>query len=362
MLLSVVGGAQKQKDESRMQHKKAATSSEIDRGIDSGIVVLRPPSGHNTTVAERLLMPDSLLISNQMLPVPAGAWAVGVSGGADSVALLLLLRDCPGVSLHVVHLDHQTRDGESGRDAAFVAQLAETLKLPCTIATRASVESGMSQLDKNTSTRYRLARFELFSQVIRQNQLQGVLLAHHGDDQAETVFMRILRGQGLENLGGMRRDTIVSGMRILRPLLNLRSESLRSFLIQRDQPWREDASNQSDLFQRNRVRHWLASRPQMREQLLGIESASRQLRDWLDAESPRLAETFAVTELSDLPAPIARHAAMRWLLERGAPPAQISQKICHRLIALCADAASPPRQHFPGKLLVCRRQEKVSVL
>src|ERR1700722_9419907 len=95
--------------------------------------------------------------------IPPGNWAIGVSGGADSVALLLLLQRRPDLSLHVVHLDHETRNGESADDAEFVAQLADTLALPCTIALRSQIELPPIA---NLSARFRLARIALFKRVV----------------------------------------------------------------------------------------------------------------------------------------------------------------------------------------------------
>src|SRR6266496_1788814 len=125
--------------------------------------------------------------------VPAGAWSVGVSGGADSVALLHLLRQRRDLSFHVAHLDHQTRNGESATDALFVAELAGKWGVPFTIAIRSDVEDESSHLEKNLSARYRTARLEFFRRVVAQHQLRGVILAHHADDQAETVLQRLLR-------------------------------------------------------------------------------------------------------------------------------------------------------------------------
>ena len=80
--------------------------------------------------------------------IPPGRWAVAVSGGADSVALLLLLHGGPGISLHVVHLDHQTRGQASTDDAGFVAMLAGKLAIPATIVRRDQIEPGMGPLPK----------------------------------------------------------------------------------------------------------------------------------------------------------------------------------------------------------------------
>jgi tRNA(Ile)-lysidine synthetase-like protein len=293
--------------------------------------------------------------------LPAGRWAVGVSGGADSVALLLLLSARADLSLHVVHLDHQTRNGESARDAVFVADLAGRLHIPATIEKRSVIEAGTDRLAANISNRYRLARLAFFQRVVMTENLLGVVLAHHADDQAETVMMRMLRGAGPGNLSGIRKESVVNGLRIVRPLLSASSRELRNFLRDRGQEWREDSSNQSHEYRRNEVRHWLADRSDVRDQLLRIETASEQLRSWLEASAPKLDETFSVTALSILPLPLARYAAANWLVDRGSPPKEVSSRTCERLMEMCGDAASPARQHFPGGLLVRRKAGKIFV-
>src|SRR5207248_5041900 len=132
------------------------------------------------------------------------------------------------------HLDHQTRGDASAADAEFVARLAiggkgsEPIR---TIARRDEVERGMTALPSNSSARYRAARFELFRQVVESLGLLGVILAHHADDQAETILLRLLRGaQAPAALAGMSPRTTVHGVRVLRPLLGVRAADLRQYL------------------------------------------------------------------------------------------------------------------------------------
>ncbi len=292
------------------------------------------------------------------VPLPTGRWAVGVSGGADSVALLRLLCDAPGVSPHVVHLDHQTRP-ETAADAAFVADLASRLGVPATVAVRSDVERDLGDPPANPSARYRWARLALFRRVVAGHGLAGVVLAHHADDQAETVFLRLLRGGGVRALGGMAERSVVGGLVVVRPLLRVPSGDLRRLLRDRRQPWREDASNASDQYLRNRVRRALAGDPPLSDALRELATAARAARDWLDARSPALADAFATADLA-VAAPLARHAAGRWLAARGAPPDAVNRATCDRLVALAADAATPARQSFPGGLDVRRAGGRVT--
>src|SRR5688500_1479814 len=163
-------------------------------------------------------VPDRALTA-AIATVPPGRWAVGVSGGPDSVALLDLLRTRDDLALHVVHLDHQLRGDASAADAHFVADLAHRWNLPCTIARRDEIEPALADLPANPSARYRRLRLALFANVARAHGLSGVILAHHADDQAETVLQRLLRPSGPMGLAGMSATAHVGSLRIVRPLL-----------------------------------------------------------------------------------------------------------------------------------------------
>jgi len=288
--------------------------------------------------------------------VPLGHWAVGVSGGADSVALIRLLVQCPSVHPHVVHLNHETRGPHSDGDAQFVAELAAMLNLPCTIALRSAVEAGMSNLPANPSARYRQVRFELFRQVVQNDNLAGVILAHHADDQAETVLHRLLRGAGPAGLAGMAGQAQVAGITVLRPLLAVRREALREYLNSIGQCWREDASNQSDHYARNRLRKYLAGRGNLAESLLRLADASAAYRSWIVQNAPHLAQPFKAEALAEWPDMLARHAARRWLETGSGNREELLPAVLDRLVLMCRDVATPSRQQFPGGILVVRKK------
>jgi tRNA(Ile)-lysidine synthase len=285
----------------------------------------------------------------------AGPWAVAVSGGADSVALLLLLKELPGVELRVVHLDHQTRGQQSTADAAFVAELAQRLSIPATIRRRDQFEPEMPDLPKNPSARYRAIRFELFRRVVLDRRLMGVILGHHADDQAETILLRLLRGSGPGGLAGMKGKGTVAGITVVRPLLDVRRTELREYLKQRGQAWREDASNQSDRYARNRVRQFLQSRQDLHEPIIFLGNACAQLNRWVCASAPKLEPRFAAVRLAELPAVLGRESARRWLIAQGAVAGELSGDALDRLREMACDAATPSRQLFPGNLVVHRR-------
>jgi tRNA(Ile)-lysidine synthase len=273
--------------------------------------------------------------------VPQGPWAVGVSGGADSVALLFLLRELPNRPLHIVHLNHQSRASASDEDAAFVQSLASEARIPCTLARLSEIEEpGPS---KNPSTRYRRARLALFRQVVAKHGLQGVVLAHHADDQAETVLLRLLRGSPPEALGGIQPHSKLQNLLVLHPLLSIRSESLRDFLISRQIPWREDASNASPAFDRNRARALLRALPALTDALLLLADRSASWEQWLRSAAPQLPSRFPIAMLPQAPRSVASYAVRRWLQNQGMPPSAISRKMCDRILLMADDAAVPHR-------------------
>jgi tRNA(Ile)-lysidine synthase len=173
---------------------------------------------------------------------------VAVSGGADSVALLLLLDDFRRrhgwPALHVAHLDHALRGAAGSRDAAAVRTLCRRRGLPCTL------EKLPPWPDPPSEDDLRRARYAFLERVARRSGADWIALAHHRRDQAETVLWHLARGSGRRGLGGMRP---VSGVRI-RPLLDFGAADLRAYLRRRRIRWREDATNRDPAYTRNRVR------------------------------------------------------------------------------------------------------------
>lgn len=307
-------------------------------------------------------------LHQSILRVPPGKWAVGVSGGADSVALLTLLCRRADLTLHVVHLDHELRGEESREDARFVAELAARLGVACSVARRAEIEPTLSDRSTNVEARLRACRHALFRRVVRENALAGVVLAHHLEDQAETVLMRLSRGGWLWTLRSMGLDSRVGDLTILRPLLPHHRARLREWLVSIGQEWREDSSNRSKQFARNRARAAMSATGvdvgqggELAASLVELAESASRLCAWIDAALAPLPERFLVGELAKLATILARRAGMRWLAAHGCDPAALSTNVLDRFIAMARDAATPSRQHFPGGVLVRRRGGIISV-
>ncbi|HNV69829.1 MAG TPA: tRNA lysidine(34) synthetase TilS, partial [Candidatus Ozemobacteraceae bacterium] len=185
---------------------------------------------------------------------------VAVSGGADSVALFLTLLQLRGraeFSLCVLHVDHNLRP-DSADDAAWVESLAKTHDVPC-FRTRLASPDPLSLRKEGLESWARRERLKWLTQQVHTRNIDTVVFGHHRQDQAETVLWRLLRGCGTAGLGGLRpfrRLVTESGtINIWRPFLNTSPETLRRFLAEAGQDWREDPTNAATTFLRNRIRH-----------------------------------------------------------------------------------------------------------
>ena len=177
---------------------------------------------------------------------------VAVSGGADSVALLLLLvegKKTLGITLSVLHFNHKLRGRAADGDEKFVAALAHKYKLPFYSAT-AAVKAIAKNNKANVEATARRLRYAFFSECAREHHLDKIAVAHTADDQAETVLAHILRGSGLGGLGGIHPQVD----KIVRPLLAVARSDLRLYLKAHKQNWREDATNRDTTKTRARIR------------------------------------------------------------------------------------------------------------
>jgi tRNA(Ile)-lysidine synthase len=218
---------------------------------------------------------------------PGDRVGVAVSGGADSVALLLLLvelRARLGIVLCVVHFNHKLRGNASDADEAFVAKLAlkyglEFHSASVYVAKKAKAERA------NLEDAARRARYDYFRSLVESGTCTKIAVAHTADDQAETVLAHLLRGTGLAGLGGIHP---VVGP-IIRPLLSVRRSELRRFLRVRKQKWREDATNRDTNRMRARIRKKLLPllqkqfQPAIVEHLATLAGLAREDEAFLNA-------------------------------------------------------------------------------
>ena len=178
---------------------------------------------------------------------------VGLSGGADSVCLFLILEELRkkiGFEILAVHVNHGIRGEEAKADEEFVKTLCEKKEIPCRSISvdipKMAVEYKMSEEEAG-----RTARREIFEQTAEEWGGTRIALAHHQDDNAETFFLHLARGSGLRGLGGIYP---VNGMYI-RPLLCVGRKEIEDYLGERKIPYCVDATNMEDTYMRNRIRN-----------------------------------------------------------------------------------------------------------
>jgi tRNA(Ile)-lysidine synthase len=225
--------------------------------------------------------------------------AAAVSGGADSVALLrvlLELREELGIVVSVAHFNHQLRGAESDKDAEFVRVLAGEQDLAFQAgAENTAAFANESRLGLEAAARELRHRF--FTSLVESGSVSKIATAHTIDDQAETVVMRLLRGAGPAGLAGILPELAPGREQlskiIVRPFLAVRRHQVREYLKSLCQTWREDTSNCSDEFLRNRVR---------RELLPQLEKFNPRIVDALShsAEIARAEEEFWAEKIEAL--------------------------------------------------------------
>jgi tRNA(Ile)-lysidine synthase len=226
---------------------------------------------------------------------PGQRVAVAVSGGADSVALLRRLleeRHALGIVLSVAHVHHGIRGAAADEDEAFVASLAAAHGLPFHLH-RANAPAAAATLHETLEEAARNLRYAFFRELIAASEADAVATAHTLDDQAETVLHKLLRGAWTEGLSGIHPVLVAEPGSILRPFLENSRSTIEAWLLDLQQPWREDASNQDMAHTRNRIRWQLLPllrtfNPQIAAQLARLATISADEEAYWQGELQRL--------------------------------------------------------------------------
>lgn len=200
---------------------------------------------NKSTVAVKAALEDFFLAQEVKKNKPC---AVAVSGGRDSIALLHALESIGLEYLEVLHFNHGLRGLESDADADFVRRYCQRKKLPLRL-----VSGDLTQRTQGLETAARNARYSFFQQMQQEYGYQGVFLAHHADDQAETVLYNLCRGGA--GLRGMHPVKKRGTLHLWRPLLNTRRSTLTNYIKENALQFREDPTNQEAITARNRIRN-----------------------------------------------------------------------------------------------------------
>lgn len=300
------------------------------------------------------LAPDSALVSRFAAELDRIASAearvgIAVSGGPDSLALLLLAVAARPGQVEAATVDHALRSG-SAKEAAMVAAVCAKLDVPHVTLTA----EWKQKPDTAIQERARIERYRLLGRWLADRDLSALVTAHHLDDQAETLLMRLNRGSGARGLAGMRPASPLPGAnaRLLRPLLGWRRSELEAICDAAGLAPAEDPSNEDEQFERVRVRRGLASAP------------------WLDPEG--IARSAAHLAMAD----IALHWAVdkEWdaqvsrsdkeILYRPAAPLEIRRRIVRRSVAALAREgfANPIRGRELDRLVAALSQGRKATI
>ena len=297
-------------------------------------------------------------------------YLVGVSGGRDSVALLHALHEPGFKRLIVCHLNHGLRGRTAAADARFVEKLAARLGLEF-VGEKADVARIAKEKGQSLETAARHTRYDFFARVARARRCRTLFLAHHADDQVETALFNLFRGAGRAGLGGMSADSerTIDGvrLRILRPMLGVWRAEIDAFLASRKLCFREDASNASAAFTRNRVRHDLLPALErvfgrdVRKAVWRTAEILRSEEEWLTtlsgvAEGKSSPAELSVPELRAQPVAQQRRRILAWLRRSGVPDAGFEQVETVRALLDPEDGA-PAKINLPGNWHA-RRQAK----
>ncbi len=269
------------------------------------------------------------------MKLPKGRYVIAVSGGVDSVSLMHMLKDQPGVELVVAHFDHGMRP-ESPADREFVQGLTASYGLQFFYK-----EGGLGAGASEAAAR--AARYGFLDDVRRAQDAQAIVTAHHRDDVLETAIINLLRGSGRKGL-----TSLGSQEDIRRPLLDVPKDKVITYAKRQGLQWREDSTNADTDYLRNYVRHRLLPRfdAEGRAKLWGIITDLRLTNAELDELIARQLSVQPSPGKLDrswfiaLPHDVAREVMASWLRSKGR--ADFDSRTLERLVAAGKTAA-------PGK-------------
>ena len=214
----------------------------------------------------------------------------GISGGPDSVALLLFLLEIKeeySLDIGIAHLNHMLRGDEADRDAEFVRTLAKKLDLPCFIEKKdVRIFAKENRLSIEDSARK--VRYSFLKGLLKEKQYSKIALGHNRDDNAELILMNILRGSGTKGLTGIPpiRENI-----IVRPLIGIQKQEIYRFLESVGQSFVVDSSNNDSIYLRNSIRNYFIPlieekyNPKIKESLIRLSCIIKDEDDWMEEET-----------------------------------------------------------------------------
>ncbi len=295
---------------------------------------------------------------------------VGVSGGVDSVALLhTLIKE--GVAVEVVHVNYQLRGEDSDLDEALVRAVCTENGVAFTVES-VDLEAEAKKTGESIQMAARRHRYAFLSETAVLRNATHIAVGHHADDQAETVLLNMLRGAGPEGLSGMPAVRPLSGALLVRPFLDVRRKEILSYAAAQQLSWREDASNHSGKYMRNRIRSSVI--PAM-DQASGKDAAAAIARSAAlvrayveDNLQPNVAAMFADAanvpdrslslEALERASPVWRARLILEALQRWAPDVERTQATADRVETLMR--MQPGRRIQLGGITIWRDRDRLT--
>ncbi|NDI37051.1 tRNA lysidine(34) synthetase TilS [Chengkuizengella sediminis] len=213
---------------------------------------------------------------------------VALSGGPDSMAMLHILHTLSSkwnFKLIAVHINHQFRGIEADQEEMLVHQWCNDLQVPCEIG-KIDVPAYIEQTGKNAQAAAREKRYEFLFQIAEQYGSRKITLAHHADDQAETILMRLIRGTGPEGLTGISMRRMENKMQLIRPLLRIYKSEILTYCHQNHLKFTQDSSNQQKKYFRNEIR--LDVIPYLKQYNQKLEKSLNRLSEMMTEEQSYL--------------------------------------------------------------------------
>jgi tRNA(Ile)-lysidine synthase len=306
------------------------------------------------------------------LPFDDETVIVAVSGGADSVSLLLALHELTHakkirLKFIVGHFNHNLRGADSEKDADFVRDLSKKLEIEYEVGLQ-NPESKIQNQKGNLEQLARIARYEFLNRIAEKHQAYGVLMAHTLNDQAETFLLNLIRGSGRSGLSAMktnRKLNAESETRLIRPLLNwAERKDTEDFALEQGIEFRLDSMNEDEKFARVKIRKKII--PLLREfnpKIVGTLAQTAILlqenTENLTFDTGDLPESLPVKDLKGLSTSVLYGVLRAWLLKRRGDLRQIDLKHVRAIESLIFSQKSGRIAELPGSEAVIKKQGKL---
>ncbi len=302
---------------------------------------------------------------------------VGVSGGADSTALLLCLnRLAPelGISIAVAHLNHRIRGNEGDEDQDFVRRMSFDRKLPF-VSDIIEVKKQAAETKENLEQLARRARYGFLRKAATSLDAQKIAVGHTQNDQAETVLIRFLRGSGIQGLSAIH--PVLGGM-IVRPLLECTRSEIMDYLKEQGASCREDSTNKDLSHTRNRIRHELLPRleedfnPRLVRTLGRMAQLASETWLFMESEAQTAFEAIHQKEKGGISLPVHNLSALHPALQKqilrfalkswlGSLTGIASQQI-DSLLSLCGMSRSGSQVLLPNGNIGVRQFDRIWIM